>query len=60
MPGAAEADAEADGGLGADVEAFFRRAGENPPGALRTAASVAEELAEVFAARLGWWEGEGR
>jgi hypothetical protein len=57
---AAEAAAEVDGALGADVEAFFRRAGETPPGVLRTAASVAAELAATFAARLAWREGEGR
>jgi hypothetical protein len=56
---AAERDAEADGVLGADVEAFFRRAEEVPLGPLRTAAAAAE-LAEAFAARLAWWEGEGR
>lgn len=57
---AAEADAEVDGSLGADVEAFFRRAGDSPPGVRRTAALVAAELAGTFAARLAWWEGEGR
>lgn len=57
---AAERDAEADGALGADVEAFYRRAGEEPPGPLKTASSVAGEFAATFAARLAWWEGEGR
>jgi hypothetical protein len=31
-----------------------------PAGAVRTATSVADELAQAFAARLAWWEGEGR
>lgn len=30
-----------------------------PKGAVKTAASVEEELAEVFAVRLAWWDGEG-
>ncbi|QDU21281.1 hypothetical protein [Urbifossiella limnaea] len=60
MLAAAKADAEADETPGADGEAFIHRAGSEPPGPSRAAASVAEELAGVFAARLAWWEGEGR
>ncbi|MBN9524441.1 hypothetical protein J0H58_38990 [bacterium] len=54
---AAEGEAEDDAVTGAAVEGFFRRAGESASGSLRTAASVAGELAETFAARLAWWEG---
>jgi hypothetical protein len=57
---AAEREAEAAGALGADVAAFFRRAREVPLGPLRTVDSIAAELAAAFAARLAWWEGEGR
>ncbi|MBN9518856.1 hypothetical protein J0H58_10110 [bacterium] len=57
---AAEGEAEDDGATGAAVGGVFRRAGEVPPGPLRTAASVAAELAETFAVRLAWWDGEGR
>ena len=31
-----------------------------PKGAVKTAASVAEELAEAFGARLAWWDGDGQ
>ncbi|HYH63335.1 MAG TPA: hypothetical protein VD866_01415, partial [Urbifossiella sp.] len=58
--GAAEDEAEAVGATGAEVEAVFRGGGEVPPGPLRTVDSIATELAATFAARLGWWEGEGR
>ncbi|MBN9518503.1 hypothetical protein J0H58_08290 [bacterium] len=57
---AAEGEAEEEAATGAAVEGFFWRAGETAPGPLRTAASIAAELSETFAARLAWWEGEGR
>lgn len=58
--GAAEDEAEAVGATEAEVEAVFREAAEVPSGSLRTVESVAAELAETFAVRLAWWEGEGR
>lgn len=44
----------------ADEVAGMIAARGGPAGAVKTAASVAAELAEVFAERLAWWEGEGR
>ncbi len=56
----AEEEAEGDGATAAEVLAVFARAKEKTVGRLKTAETVAEELAEVFAIRLAWWEGEGR
>ncbi|QDU21279.1 hypothetical protein [Urbifossiella limnaea] len=55
----AEDEAERDE-VTADEVAGIIAARGGPVGQVRTASSVAEELGEVFAARLGWWEGEGR
>jgi len=57
---AAEAEAAADGVTAGELEATAAAVGLGPTGPVRTAASVAAELAEAFAARLAWWEGEGR
>ncbi|HEX4610913.1 MAG TPA: hypothetical protein VH092_22170 [Urbifossiella sp.] len=55
----AEEEAAGDGVTAEEVEASFAaRAGE-PAGLVKTADTEAEVLAEVFAARLAWWDGGG-
>jgi hypothetical protein len=52
----AEAEAAGDGVTAAEVAGLVAARGG---GEVKTAASVAEELAEVFAARLAWSDGGG-
>jgi hypothetical protein len=56
----AEGEADKDGVTADEVVAAGRAAGVPPPRTVRTAESVAGELAEAFALRLAWWESEGR
>lgn len=55
----AEDEAEGDGVTAEEVAGMLAARG-GPAGEVKTAASVAAELAEAFAVRLAWWEGEGR
>lgn len=55
----AEAEAARDEVTAEEVAGMIAARG-GPKGAVKTAASVAEELAEVFAVRLAWWDGDGR
>ena len=57
---AAEEEADGDAVTADEVVAAGRAAGVAPPRTVRTADPVADELAQAFAARLAWWEGEGR
>ncbi|QDU23765.1 hypothetical protein [Urbifossiella limnaea] len=55
----AEDEAEGDAVTAEEVAGMIAARG-GPAGAVKAAASVAAELAEVFEERLVWWEGEGR
>lgn len=57
--GTAEAEAAGDGVTAEEVAALFAAKGK-PVGAVKTAASMAADLAEAFRIRLAWWDGEGR
>ncbi|HEX4606825.1 MAG TPA: hypothetical protein VH092_01345 [Urbifossiella sp.] len=52
----AEAEAAGDGVTAEEIAALVAARGG---GEVKTAASVADELAEVFAARLASWDGSG-
>lgn len=55
----AEGEAAGDAVTAGEVAAMLAARG-GPVGEVKTAASVAAEQAEVFAARLAWWDGDRR
>jgi hypothetical protein len=55
----AEDEAEGDGVTAEEVTGMIAARG-GPVGEVKTAASVVAELAEVFAARLAWWDEDRR
>ena len=55
----AEAETAGDAVTAEEVAGMIAACGR-PAGEVRTAAAVAAELAEVFADRLAWWEGDRR